>query len=105
MSSLIGPSGNSTSKNIRGRCRMSAGYEDFKAKFIGTLAATGYDGDQEAVIIDAYVAVIENAWESAELRADRNYADLLEAQEKLEALISVTPDEYIQQAKEIIGDW
>jgi len=84
---------------------MSSGYEDFKAKFIGTLAATGYDGDQEAVIIGAYVAVIENSWESAELRADRNYADLVEVQEKLGALISVTPDEYIQQSKEIIGEW
>ena len=92
------------SKNIRGRCRMSAGYEDFKAKFIGTLAATGYDGDQEAVIIDAYVAVIENAWESAELRADRNYADLVKAQEELAILVNLVPEEYLQQAREAIGE-
>ena len=77
---------------------------DFKAKFIGTLAATGYDGDQEAIIIDAYVAVIENAWESAELRADRNYADLVEVQEELAILVNLVPEEYLQQAREAIGE-
>ena len=61
-------------------------YQEFKAKFIETLPATGYDNDFEEIITDAYIRQIENAWESAELRADKNYADLLAAQEEIKRL-------------------
>ena len=80
-------------------------YQDFKSKFIGTIAATGYDGDQESVLIDAYVKQIENAWESAELRADKNYSDFHKEQAKYwackEALESATrrADEYYTKLK------
>lgn len=48
-------------------------YQEYKDQFINTISATAYDGDQESLIIDAYIKTLEMALEKAEERADENY--------------------------------
>ena len=62
---------------------MSEGYKRFKESVIETWGSEGYE---ESVIINSYMKAIEKALESAEMRADQNYSDLLAAQEEIARL-------------------
>jgi hypothetical protein len=83
-------------------------YEEYKEKFTKNMDATGYDGDQESLIVSAYIASLEakvKKLEAAQAQVRRVY-DICQMwyNEELSDLdaINMVDDEFIAKGQGLI---